>query len=84
MFWLSTFVSVLALAPAALGFTDYANDFVDPGYVLLKDFNTSTAAAQASIVDWANDLAAQGPWSVMNKTILPPTGNKHDYLSWSP
>lgn len=84
MFWFSTFVAALALAPAVLGFTDYANDFVDPTYVLSKDFNTSTAAAQSTIVAWADGLAADGPWSVMNKSIIPPTGNKHDYMSWSP
>jgi hypothetical protein len=22
--------------------------------------------------------------AVMNKTVLPPTGNKHDYMSWAP
>ena len=62
MLWLSTLVSALALAPAVLGFTDYANDFPDPSYVVSKDFNTSTAGAQATIVAWADDLAAQGPW----------------------
>ncbi|KAF7972128.1 hypothetical protein HWV62_18852 [Athelia sp. TMB] len=84
MLWLSTLLSALTLAPAVLGFTDYANDFPDPTYVLSKDFNTSTTGAQATIVAWADDLAAQGPWSVMNKSVVPPTGNKHDYMSWGP
>lgn len=73
MFSLSTFVSVLALAPSVLGFTDYANDFVNPDYVLAKTFNTSTAGAQATIVQWANDLASQGPWSERRVLFSPPT-----------
>ena len=64
MLWLLTFVSALALAPAAraLNFTDYANDFPDPAYVLAKGFSASTAAAQQTIVGWADSLAVQGPW----------------------
>lgn len=62
MLWLSTFAFVLALAPAVLAFSSYANFFVDPNYVLSKDFNTSTAASQSTIVDWADGLAANGPW----------------------
>ena len=100
--------SVFALFPVAfciLGFESYANDFVDPKYVLAKSFNTSTAGAQQTIVSWADQLAGQGPWSkqtphhswlkgrvdltliitgVMNKTVKPPTGNMHDYMSWAP
>lgn len=59
-------LSVVALAPAVLGqigVTSYANDFVNPDYVLAKNFNTDTAGAQQTIVQWANTLAAQGPWS---------------------
>ena len=29
----------------------------------------------------AEGASALGPWSVMNKTTTPPSGNKHDYLS---
>lgn len=81
-------ISILSVVPAALcdspGFSAYANDFVNPNTVLAKNFNTSTAASQQSVVAWADFLAAQGPWSVMNKSVTPPTGNKHDYLSWAP
>ncbi|KAH9903346.1 chondroitin AC/alginate lyase [Cubamyces lactineus] len=68
----------------AHSFTSYANDFVDPTYILGKKFGNTTTEAQATIVQWAQDLAAQGPWSVMNKTVTPPTGSKHDYMSWAP
>jgi len=81
------FLSVFCLIPTAFSdiqVVSYDNDFVDPTYVLSKSFNTSTAASQQTIVAWSNQLAAQGPWSVMNKTVNPPTGNKHDYMSWAP
>lgn len=85
MYRLTTlFLSVLMLAPAVLCIVSYDNDFVDPKYVISKSFNTSTAGSQQTIVEWADQLAAQGPWSVMNKTVDPPTGNKHDYMSWAP
>ncbi|RDX42880.1 chondroitin AC/alginate lyase [Lentinus brumalis] len=75
----------LHIGPArAITVTSYANDFVDPKYVLAKDFTNFTIEAQDTIVAWAEELAAQGPWSVMNKTYAPPTGNKHDYMSWAP
>lgn len=81
-------VSILSIVPTALcdpaNFSAYANDFVNPNTILAKDFNTSTAGSQQTIVAWADFLAAQGPWSVMNKSVIPPTGNKHDYLSWAP
>ena len=59
------FFAAVALVPAAfaqINYKDYDNDFLDPAYVLGKDFNSSTAAAQQTIVQWADFLAAQGPW----------------------
>jgi hypothetical protein len=32
----------------------------------------------------ANSYLNQGPWSVMDKTQVPPSGDKHDYLSQAP
>jgi hypothetical protein len=32
----------------------------------------------------ANGYLDQGPWSVMDKTQVPPSGDKHDYLSEAP
>lgn len=88
MFGLTTLVlSVLAVAPsinAQISYKDYDNDFLDPSYILNKNYSSTTAAAQQSVVEWADYLAAQGPWSVMNKSVTAPTGNKHDYLSWAP
>jgi hypothetical protein len=56
-------LSVFVFAPTALCIVSYDNDFVDPNYILSKSFNTSTAASQESIVQWADSLAAEGPWS---------------------
>ncbi|KAF8643337.1 hypothetical protein AX16_009066 [Volvariella volvacea WC 439] len=64
--------------------TSYANDWVDPGYILAGGFGDNTRGARGTIVDWARELAAEGPWSVMNKTGTPPSGDKHDYMSWAP
>ena len=45
-----------------IGFTSYDNDFIEPSYILGKNWNPTTVVAQESIVQWADWLAAQGPW----------------------
>ncbi|KAF9473986.1 chondroitin AC/alginate lyase [Pholiota conissans] len=80
----TTLVSVISTAVAQVSFTAYANDFVDPDYILAKNFGANTQAAQASIMAWAGSTAVGGPWSVMDKNVTPPSGNKHDYMSWAP
>jgi hypothetical protein len=65
MFKLATLaLAALAVVPYiyANSYIDYDNDFLDPSYILSKKFNESTAAAQQTIVEWADFLAAQGPW----------------------
>jgi hypothetical protein len=62
MFPLTTLILSLALSVSGIPYVDYDNDFLDPSYILAKNFNPSTAAAQQSIVEWADFLAAQGPW----------------------
>ncbi|EIN14695.1 chondroitin AC/alginate lyase [Punctularia strigosozonata HHB-11173 SS5] len=74
----------LAAVPTVLSLTSYANDFIDPSYVVSKSFNSTTAEAQESIVEWAIQLAEFGPWSVLNKSVIAPSGDKHDYMSWAP
>jgi hypothetical protein len=44
------------------GFSPYDNDFIEPSYILGKNWNATTVVAQESIVQWADWLAAQGPW----------------------
>lgn len=43
--------------------TSYANDFVDPGYIISGNFPPTTGGAQETITQWALDFASQGPWS---------------------
>lgn len=79
------------------------NDFVDPSYILDKNFDSSTAGTQQSIIEWRISWRPRSMvWvlsahsvcvkiiltrylleAVINKTVTPPTGNKHDYLSWA-
>jgi len=73
-----------ALSLQAAGQTAYANDFVDPDYIVAGDYLPNTGGAQATIKSWAANLSRRGPWSVMDKEGLPPTGDKHDFLSWAP
>ncbi|KAI0292206.1 chondroitin AC/alginate lyase [Multifurca ochricompacta] len=78
-------LAVHSLADLNAGFSSYDNDFIEPSYILNKNWNATTSVAQESIVQWADFLAAQGPWSVTtSKPFLAPSNNTHDYLSWSP
>ncbi|KAJ7734765.1 chondroitin AC/alginate lyase [Mycena maculata] len=65
-------------------FTSYDNDFVDPDFIAAGIYANTTGGAQETITSWAESLSAWGPWSVTNKTILAPSGNKNDYMSWAP
>lgn len=57
-------LGVLLIQPLSVrAVTSYANDFVDPTYVLAKDFSNITTEAQATIISWATSLASEGPWS---------------------
>ncbi|KAF6758849.1 alginate lyase-domain-containing protein [Ephemerocybe angulata] len=78
------FATLLSVSLRVAGQTAYANDFVDPDYIVAGNFPTNTGGAQATINGWAKTLAAKGPWSVMDKQGIPPTNDKHDYLSWAP
>lgn len=89
IFRLSTLLSsALAILPTVFSGPAYTipydNDFIDPSYILSKNYSKSTGGAQQTIIEWADYLNLQGPWSVMNKTVTPPTGSKHDYMSWAP
>ncbi|KAJ6491466.1 chondroitin AC/alginate lyase [Mycena vulgaris] len=67
-----------------LPFTNYANDFVDPDYIAAGKFANTTGGARESIKSWAEYLSSSGPWSVTNKPMVAPSGNKQDYMSWAP
>ncbi|KAJ7862137.1 chondroitin AC/alginate lyase, partial [Mycena olivaceomarginata] len=65
-------------------FRQYAVDFPDPNYVTAGQFGAKFGGAEATIVAWADKMASYGPWSVTNKSIVAPSGDKHDYMSWAP
>ncbi|KAJ7450201.1 chondroitin AC/alginate lyase [Mycena latifolia] len=71
-------------ALAANPFVQYAVDFPDPNTVTAGNFGSRLAGAEATIIQWADDMAAYGPWSVTNKPVVAPSGDKHDYMSWAP
>ncbi len=43
--------------------------------------NAQISAVLPKLLALANAALTAGPWSVMDKTTTPPSGNKHDYIS---
>ncbi|CAE6474335.1 unnamed protein product [Rhizoctonia solani] len=84
MRWTLGVLGLTTLARAA--FPSYPNEFIPPKVLLSTPelWTNTTRAAQASIVKFADEILREGPWSVMNKSVTPPSGNKHDYLSYRP
>ncbi|KAK0553362.1 hypothetical protein OC846_002522 [Tilletia horrida] len=65
------------------------NDWVSPLY--LERLSTGqlspppgTSSARQQIINSATWSAQDGPWSVTNSRIQPPSKNNRDYLSWAP
>jgi hypothetical protein len=46
--------------------------------------NQTLHTSLANLLTQANSELTAGPWAVTDKTQLPPSGNKHDYLSLAP
>ncbi|KAJ6537207.1 chondroitin AC/alginate lyase [Mycena vulgaris] len=78
------FLSIPRAALATNPFTGYAVDFPDPNDVIAGNFGGRFSGAVATTVEWAKNRAAYGPWSVTNKPVVAPSGDKHDYMSWAP
>ena len=58
-----------SLADLNVPYISYYNDFIEPSYILGKNWSKTTVVAQQSIIQWADWLASQGPWC---RCILPP------------
>lgn len=58
--------TLLHSVPAVHSLTNYANDFINPSYVLSKNFTDTTLPARNTIIQWANDSIAGGPWSTLH------------------
>jgi hypothetical protein len=61
-------------------------DWVRPQYIVSSKSNppSGSQAAIKGIISRAESSAKNGPWSVVNTGITPPSGNKHDFLAWAP
>ena len=67
---------ILGLPTTVHSLTSYANDFVDPNYIVGKKFPAHTAIAQKTIVQWANQYAVLGPWSMWFDLLI----SSHDLV----
>jgi hypothetical protein len=68
-----SFLVIPSFADLNVPFASYENDFIEPSYILGKKWNAETIVAQESIVQWADWLAAQGPWcNFMHNYYLTP------------
>ena len=64
-------LAVRSLADLNVAYTSYYNDFIEPSYVLGKNWSSTTVVAQQSIVQWADWLAAKGPWCTFHSFSFP-------------
>lgn len=59
------------------------NQHIATTRIELKQENTSLLKAYLQIIEEADKMLLEGPFSVTAKTKLPPSKNKHDYASYS-
>lgn len=50
----------------------------------IKNGDQQTLAAYQNLIKSADKSLSDGPFTVMNKTQVPPSGDKHDYMSIAP
>jgi hypothetical protein len=55
-------LAVRSFADLNVTIRSYYNDFIEPSYILGKNWSTTTDVAQQSIIRRADRLAAKGPW----------------------
>ncbi|CAE6466713.1 unnamed protein product [Rhizoctonia solani] len=83
-FYSSLVAVVILLVAPVLSITSYANEFFTPQDVLGSNWVSEAKWAQLNTIRTAKLLSSQGPWTVTSKTMLPPTGDKHDFMSLRP
>ena len=95
-----TVVAVLLVAAAAVVFTNGYGQKPDGGtmprvFLLdakqvqltrqrVRDGDKSLNAAWARLEREAQKALSEGPFSVVNKSVTPPSGNRHDYMTQAP
>lgn len=55
--------TVFSFTSLTHAYINYANDFINPNYVLSKNFDNTTIPSQQTILAWADQSADGGPWS---------------------
>lgn len=66
------------------------SDWVSVGYIVQvarqpESSSQGTEKGLQTIIRGADRLVGKGPWSITNEeSVLPPSKNPHDYLSWAP
>lgn len=77
------FVTLAVAAAAQLPPLQFNTSFaaVGPAWALVRASSPLVAPALAALISSANSALRSGPWSVMNKARLPPSGDRHDYYS---
>jgi hypothetical protein len=97
---LKTIAAVLLVAAAAVVFTKSYGQKTDAGamprvFLLdakqvqltrqrIRDGDKSLTAAWAKLEREAQKALSEGPFSIVNKSVTPPSGDKHDYMSQAP
>ncbi|KAJ7291464.1 chondroitin AC/alginate lyase [Mycena rebaudengoi] len=81
--WIDS-VQATKYVPHVVPFDSYANVFVDPDYIAAGVFPRTAGGAKVTILKWAERLTTYGPWTVTDKSMLAPSGNRQDYMSWAP
>lgn len=56
---------LLVLTGSVRAFVSYANDFVDPDFIVSGNFGNNTLAARNTIIEWAKETAVGGPWCML-------------------
>src|SRR5580698_1146132 len=75
-------LSIFVLLTGALRAAAPPRVFILDSKILQEHRTDSDLAAAARAA--AAKIISRGPFSVMNKTAVPPSGDKHDYLSQAP
>lgn len=59
------------------------SDYLAKAKTLIQKNDTELKYAFDKLIEKADEALTQGPFSVVDKENLPPSGNKHDYASYS-
>jgi hypothetical protein len=80
------FLLVFFFAARLVGqnFTNLDYELFEEAKIKLEKNDPSIIAAYEKLIERANTAIEEGSFSVMSKTQVPPSGDKHDYLSLAP